>query len=278
MGDRIKIKDLLLRCIVGINEWERKEKQDVIINLEVFLDLKEAGKKDNIEYTLDYKKLKKEIIDIVESSSPYLIENLAYKIADLCIRKERVKKVIVEVDKPGALRFSRSVSVQIEREWKTYLISIGSNINPQENIKEAINRISKIDELKLEKISSFYETPAIGEDGNYDFKSPKFINGILKTKTFLEKHELEERLDEIEKALGRKEKGNWKPRTIDLDIIFIKDSESNIKFLHKDVFERDFIFFPSLELEHDVLKIISHPKEKWIEKLQSGIIRKVEIF
>ncbi len=116
MLDRIVIKDLLLRCIVGINEHERNQKQDVIINVEMMADISEAVAHDDVTKTVDYKVVNKEIITAVEESSFYLVESLASRIADICLSHEIVKKVSVSVEKPGALRFARSVGVELVRE------------------------------------------------------------------------------------------------------------------------------------------------------------------
>ena len=59
--DKIFIKDLFLRCIIGINPEERTKKQDIIINVTLHADLASAGKSDDIEDTIDYKKMKMEI-------------------------------------------------------------------------------------------------------------------------------------------------------------------------------------------------------------------------
>ncbi len=277
MSDCIKIKDLHLRSIVGINEWERREKQDILINVNLYTNLKKAGKTDNIKETIDYKTVKNEIINIIEGSSFFLIETMAHKIAELCIRKNGVKKVEVEVDKPGALRFARSVSVKLKMEWKTFVISIGSNIEPQRNIIEAINKIKKISDIKILKISNFLETSHINEHGEYDFSFPKFINGVLKIETFLEKDELEEKLYQIEKELGRKEKGSFSPRTIDLDIVLIKDSDENIKFFSKDIYERNFLYFLVIEVENDIGRFPIHTRENFIREIKSGLIKKVDL-
>ena len=114
--DKIRIKDLRFRCIVGINPDERHEKQDIDINLVLFTDLSLPCRTDRIEDTVDYKALKKRIRTFVEASSFNLIERLAQGIADICLEDERVSKVRVRLDKPGALRFARTVGVEIERE------------------------------------------------------------------------------------------------------------------------------------------------------------------
>jgi len=115
--DSIIIKDLTLRCIIGIYDYERKNKQDVLINMTLYSDLHPAGQSDNISDTINYKSLTKEIIASVEKSSFFLLEALASHISSICLKKSRINGCKIRVDKPGALRYSKSVGVEIER-WK----------------------------------------------------------------------------------------------------------------------------------------------------------------
>lgn len=114
--DRIHIRDLQLRCIIGIYDDERRDKQDILINLTLHADLSKAGQSDRIEDTVDYKTIKKRVIKHVEGSACYLIEHLAEEIAMIALEDQRVQRVDVMVDKPGALRFARSVAVEISRD------------------------------------------------------------------------------------------------------------------------------------------------------------------
>lgn len=113
--DRIEIKDLLLRAVVGINDWEREKKQDVLVNIVLFTDLQAAASSDDVTQTVNYRSLTKNVIDHVESSARYTVEALAGDIARLCLAQPGVERVRVRVEKPGALRFARSVGVEIER-------------------------------------------------------------------------------------------------------------------------------------------------------------------
>ena len=113
--DRIEIHDLLLRCIVGINPEERVKKQDVIINLTLYGDLRKAGASDDIVDAINYKTLTKRVIDHVEESDYFLVEKLAHSIAQIAIQEFGVERAIVSLEKPGALRFARSVGVVVER-------------------------------------------------------------------------------------------------------------------------------------------------------------------
>ena len=115
-SDKILIKDLILRCIIGVKESERREKQDVVINLILWSDFTKATETDDIDETVDYKKINKSIIGLVENSKFFLVETLAERIAQLCLQNERVRKVKVSVEKPGALRFARSVGAEVFRK------------------------------------------------------------------------------------------------------------------------------------------------------------------
>jgi len=117
MFDRIEIKDLHLRTIIGINDEERRDRQDVLINLVLFVDLGVSAQSDNVEDGINYRTITKRIIELVEESRFYLVEKMAAEIAMLCLESDGVAGVRVRVEKPGALRFARSVGVTIER-WR----------------------------------------------------------------------------------------------------------------------------------------------------------------
>ena len=113
--DRILISDLSARCVIGINDEERREKQDVLINLSIFADLSRAGASDRIEEAVDYRSLKKRILAMIEDSRFQIVEALAEAVARICLSEPGVLKVRVRVEKPAALRFTRSVGVEITR-------------------------------------------------------------------------------------------------------------------------------------------------------------------
>jgi len=113
--DQIHIKDLHLRTIIGINEEERRNRQDVLINIVMDADSSQAGESDDIDDAVNYRTITKRIIQLVESSHFYLVEKMAAEIAAICLDDPRVERARVTVEKPGALRFARSVGVSIER-------------------------------------------------------------------------------------------------------------------------------------------------------------------
>jgi len=112
--DQIHIKDLLLRTIVGINEEEQSNKQDVVINIILYTDHSPAGS-DDIDNVVNYRTIAKQTIQLVENSRFFLVEKMALEIANLCLSDPRVERAIVTIEKPGALRFARSVGVTVDR-------------------------------------------------------------------------------------------------------------------------------------------------------------------
>jgi dihydroneopterin aldolase/D-erythro-7,8-dihydroneopterin triphosphate epimerase len=114
--DKIFIRDLLVRCVIGINEEERRTKQDVVISISMMTDTRKAAGTDSIEYTVDYRALKMRVLEMVQNSEFHLVEALAEHIARLCLEDHGVSEVTVSVEKPTALRFARSVGVEITRK------------------------------------------------------------------------------------------------------------------------------------------------------------------
>src|SRR5712664_3826697 len=110
--DRILIKDLLVRCVLGLSSEERREKQDVLISVALMTDLEKPGRSDRLEDAVDYRAVKKAVVAAAESSNFHLVEALAECVADVCLSHPGVQRVEVTVEKPGALRFARSVAVQ----------------------------------------------------------------------------------------------------------------------------------------------------------------------
>ena len=107
----IRIENLRLRTIIGVFDWEKEKKQDVIINVEMEFDGSKAAETDNLEDTVDYKLLNKNIIEFVEQGNFNLIERMVNGIGEIILRDKRISKATVRADKPKALRFADSVSV-----------------------------------------------------------------------------------------------------------------------------------------------------------------------
>jgi FolB domain-containing protein len=115
--DRIVIRDLLVRGIVGINPEERRDRQDILVNVTMWADTRPAAASDDIADTVNYRAVAKAMIAHIEASRDYLVERLAAELASVCLAHDaRIQAVEVSVEKPGALRFARSVGVVLYRQ------------------------------------------------------------------------------------------------------------------------------------------------------------------
>src|SRR5512134_3374854 len=113
--DKVIIKDLLVRGIIGINDWERKRAQDILINVTLFTDTHRAAASDSITDCVNYSTMSKKLQAHAESAQRLTVEALANDLAKICLEDQNVHRVILRVEKPGAVRFAKSVGVEIER-------------------------------------------------------------------------------------------------------------------------------------------------------------------
>lgn len=113
--DQVIIKDLLVRGIIGITERERERPQDILINVVLFTDISRAAQTDSINDCVDYSKVAKKLTAHAESIGRQTVEALVTDLAQICLEQTGVQGVRIRVEKPGAVRFSRSVGVEIER-------------------------------------------------------------------------------------------------------------------------------------------------------------------
>jgi dihydroneopterin aldolase len=114
-GDTIFLRGLEVECIIGFIDWERRVKQTVVIDLELPVDCRRAAVRDEVEDTLDYKKVAKRVIAFVEASQFKLVETLAHRLALLIIEEFNLDWMRLSVNKPGAIRGSRDVGMSIQR-------------------------------------------------------------------------------------------------------------------------------------------------------------------
>ena len=113
--DKIFLHELKIDTIIGIWDWERKIRQTVVIDLEMSADIAKAAATDSVEDTLNYKSVAKRIQEFVGNSSFQLVETLAERIAGIIRDEFDVAWVKVRVHKPGAIRGSKDVGIEIER-------------------------------------------------------------------------------------------------------------------------------------------------------------------
>ncbi len=118
---KVFIKNLLARGVIGVNEWEKKTLQDILINVEVTLDLTEACLKDDIKKTADYKVITKAILKLIEKKRFETVEALGWALIKLIQKKApRASHLKIVVEKPGAVHFAQSVGIVLEVNLKDF--------------------------------------------------------------------------------------------------------------------------------------------------------------
>ena len=109
--------------IVGINPDERVKKQDILINMTLYVDISRAAASDDIAHAANYKSITKRVIEHVEASSDYLVEKLVTDICRIVLTEfAGVERARVRLEKPTALRFARSVGIEIERSREDFAV------------------------------------------------------------------------------------------------------------------------------------------------------------
>jgi dihydroneopterin aldolase len=115
LQDRIFLRGLTVQCIIGFVDWERRTPQTLLIDLELPCDCERAARRDQVADTLNYKQVAKRILAWVPTTQFNLVETLAHRLALLLLAEFQLEWVRISVNKPGAIRHSRDVGVQIER-------------------------------------------------------------------------------------------------------------------------------------------------------------------
>lgn len=121
--DKIFIRDLRVRGILGVNDWEREQPREILINVELFTDTRRAAQSDDLADCVDYSLMAQKIRALVAPQTAgaggagrFTVEALAEDIASLCLSQPKVQKVAVRVEKPGAVEGAESVGVEIVRK------------------------------------------------------------------------------------------------------------------------------------------------------------------
>lgn len=102
MADRIVLRGLTVRGNHGVFDHERRDGQDFVVDITVWIDLQAAAASDDLADTLDYGVLAQRAADIIAGPPRQLIETVSAEIADDVMRDERIHAVEVVVHKPAA--------------------------------------------------------------------------------------------------------------------------------------------------------------------------------
>eukprot|EP00160_Parvularia_atlantis_P021559 Unigene9393_Nuclearia_a/m.28681 Unigene9393_Nuclearia_a/g.28681 ORF Unigene9393_Nuclearia_a/g.28681 Unigene9393_Nuclearia_a/m.28681 type:complete len:763 (-) Unigene9393_Nuclearia_a:31-2319(-) len=114
-ADVILVERLLVRGVVGVDNWERQKKQDIVVHLVIYADIGRAGATDDVAHTINYSDVTKVVVDFVEASQYKSVEGLAEGIAQTCLVRFELQAITVRVEKPRALLNAAAAGVEITR-------------------------------------------------------------------------------------------------------------------------------------------------------------------
>lgn len=248
--DKIYLKSVEIFANHGVFKEEKTLGQKFILDLELTLNLEEAGKNGDLTKSVHYGELCHGIEKEFTKECYDLIETAAEKVAEYTlINYPIVNCVKVKLKKPWAPigRHLDYAAVEVERSWHEVYLSIGSNIGDKEkNLNEAIEKIGNLENTNVERVSKFLVTEPWGYTNQEEF-----LNGALKVKTLFSPRDFMKRLLEIESEMKRVRELRWGPRIIDIDIIFydniVLDYE-DITVPHPRMEERYFVLKPLSEI------------------------------
>jgi dihydroneopterin aldolase len=115
LKDKIFIKNLVLPCHVGLTEEERRQKQNVIFDIEISCDLRQAGATDDINQTVNYYEIKETILNTVEKEEIKLLEHLAETVATIVLKDPAALGVRVAIKKEKYAS-SPEMGIEISRD------------------------------------------------------------------------------------------------------------------------------------------------------------------
>ena len=134
-------------------------------------------------------------------------------------------------------------------------LALGSNLGDRPaNLKAAIAALPP--QMEVEAKSSVYETPPWGYEDQ-----PKFLNQVIRGKTYLDPEPLLKHLKRLEVILGRQASIPNGPRLIDMDILFYDDLVLNRPALvlpHPRLHERGFVLLPLMDIAPDLVHPVNH--------------------
>lgn len=248
--DEICIEELEVFAHHGVYPEETRDGQIFYVNAVLRMDVQEAGRKDDLEKTVNYGTVARFINDWMHENTCLLLEAVAERLASaLLLEYREAAGVELEIRKPHApirLPFG-CVSVKVRRQWHRAYVAVGSNLGDREGYVEgAVRALKEHPLIVVKKVSDWINTEAYGgvEQGD-------FLNGALEIETLLGPFELLNALHEIENRAGRERVVRWGPRTLDLDILFfdrICMETETLVIPHRDLENREFVLKPMAQI------------------------------
>ena len=248
--DQIQIKNMEIYCRHGVLPEENVLGQKFLVSLTFYLDVRRAGREDDLNESVDYAAAAHFVKERMEEKTYQLIEAAAEHLAAEALKRfPAVKEVAVEIKKPWAPIPipMETVGVSIRRGWTEAYLSVGANMGDRRaNIEAALGRLAEDEGIRRLQASELIETEPYGYTDQ-----PDFLNGAVRLETLYSPEELLRCLHEVERLGGRERTVRWGPRTIDLDILLYGDRmmcTETLTIPHRDMHRREFVLRPLCEL------------------------------
>lgn len=144
----------------------------------------------------------------------------------------------------------------------TAFIGIGSNLGDRsEYCRHAIELLGGRNDIRIERVSPWYESDAVPVSGSFAEEQPPYVNGVAKIITTLSARELFSAMMDVEASLGRpRPRPKGAPRTIDLDLLLYDDAvidEPDLKIPHPEIAKRTFVLVPLCDISPDAIHSLS---------------------
>jgi len=274
MGDRIEINGIRAVTIVGALPHEREFPQPLTIDVSFDVDLRDAGRTDELGDTVHYGLVADRVVEVVEESKDILLERLVARIADEVLTFDRVDAVDVKltkvrppiavdaVDTAVRIRRSRAETDVVAHTINRAHIALGSNLGDRASfLRLGVRGLGTVT-----KMSDVYETDPVGgpdDQGHY-------LNMVVEVETSLDPFALLRRCQRIEGEAMRQRLVHWGPRTLDLDIVSfdgVSLTSDELTIPHPRFAERRFVLQPLADIAPDLCPT------GWDERLEAGGIR-----
>lgn len=264
--DHIYVNGLRLMALVGVLPHEREAEQPVQVDIDLEVDLVEAGFTDNLVDTANYGAIAEAVADVVRTSRDVLLERLVARIAERCLQFDHVEVADVRLTKlrppipedldSTAVRIVRSrVDMRVPARHRA-IVAMGSNLGDRvAYLRFGLERLSNVIAQ-----SQVFETDPVGGPDN---QGP-YLNMVAVIDTDLDPYALLRRLLQIEAEAHRVRLERWGPRTLDLDLLFYDDVSINSEELvvpHPRFAERRFVLEPLSEVAPE------HCPSHWRDRL-----------
>jgi len=249
-GDRIIIDGLRVVSVVGVLDHEREAPQPLRIDVDMHVDLHDAGLSDDLDETVHYGEVCGRLVEVARGSSDRLLERLAQRMAEAVLAFPRVAAVDLTLTKlrPPIPEDVQTSAVRIHRVRTSLsrlaahraIIALGTNLGDRvAHLKFAIERFGE----SLVAQSQVFETDPVGGPENQG----AYLNMVAVIETELDPYALLRWLHRIEADAGRVRNVHWGPRTLDLDLLFFDDvviEGGNLAVPHPRYAERRFVLAP----------------------------------